>query len=133
MKTAKPVLTVALLAFGLACGGYSSSSHPTTPAVAGTMPTIAALAPAEMTSGGAAFVLTVNGSHFNANAVINFAAAAQTTTFVSSGQLAATIPATNIATPGTATVTVTNPGTPGGIYGGGTQAETSNSVTFTIN
>jgi len=32
-----------------------------------------------------------------------------------------------------AAVTVTNPGTPGGIYGGGTAAETSNSVTFTIN
>jgi hypothetical protein len=30
-------------------------------------------------------------------------------------------------------VTVTNPGTAGGIYGGGTSAATSNSMAFTIN
>jgi hypothetical protein len=30
-------------------------------------------------------------------------------------------------------VTVTNPGTPGGQYGGGTAAETSNMMTFTVN
>jgi hypothetical protein len=37
-----------------------------------------------------------------------------------------------IATAGTVSVTVTNPGTPGGQYGGGTMAETSNIMTFTI-
>jgi hypothetical protein len=47
--------------------------------------------------------------------------------------LTATIPASDVATAGTITVTVTNPGTPGGIYGGGTMAQTSNSMTFTIN
>jgi hypothetical protein len=30
-------------------------------------------------------------------------------------------------------VTVTNPGTAGGVYGGGTSAETSAPMTFTIN
>jgi predicted heme/steroid binding protein len=131
MKSAKTVLLAALLALGLACG-YSSKA--TTPATAGTTPTIAALVPDNTNSGGPAFVLTVNGTNFNSNAAINWNGTAQTTTHVSGSQLTATIPATAIATSGTtAMVTVTNPGTPGGIYGGGTMAETSNSMTFTIN
>jgi hypothetical protein len=131
MKIAKTVLLAALLAVGLACG---YSSHATTPATAGTMPNITALAPNNTNSGGPAFVLTVNGTNFNSNATINWNGAAQATTHVSGGQMTATIPATDIATAGTtATVTVTNPGTQGGIYGGGTMPETSNSMTFTIN
>jgi hypothetical protein len=131
MKIATTILLAALLAVGLACGGYSSK--PTTPPVAGTMPNISALAPDNTNSGGAAFVLTVNGTNFNSNATINWAGAAQTTSYVSGGQLTATIPATAIATAATVSVTVTNSGTSGGIYGGGTSAETSNSMTFTIN
>jgi hypothetical protein len=120
MKIAKIAFLAGLLAVGLACG-YSAKS---TPPMAGTMPN----------SSSSGFVLTVNGTNFNSNATINWNGAAQTTTVVSPGtQLMTTIPATAIATPGMAAVTVTNPGTPGGIYGGGTAAETSNSVTFTIN
>jgi len=129
MKIAKSVLLVALLALGLGCG---YSKHASTPPAAGSMPTISMLAPASMTAGSAAFVLTVNGSHFNSNASINWNGAAQATTFVSGSQLTTTIPATSIATAGMVTVTVTNPGTPGGIYGGGTSPETSNGMTFTI-
>jgi len=131
MKIAKTMILAGLLTLGLACG-YSSKK--TTPPVAGTMPTITALAPSSMTAGSSAFVLTVNGTNFNSNAVINFNSVAQTTTFVSANQLTANIPAASVATAGSATVTVTNPGTPGtGIYGGGTSPETSNSMTFTIN
>jgi len=130
MKTAKTAILAGLLAVGLACG-YSAKS--TTPAVAGSMPNISALAPDTMTAGSASFVLTVNGTNFNNNAAINWNGTAQTTSFVSANQLTATIPSASVATAGTVTVTVTNPGTPGGIYGGGTSAETSNSMTFTIN
>jgi hypothetical protein len=130
MKTAKTAILAGLLAVGLACG-YSAKS--TTPAVAGTMPNISALAPESMTAGSASFVLTVNGTNFNSNAAINWNGTAQTTSHVSANQLTATIPSASVATAGTVTVTVTNPGTPGGLYGGGTSAETSNSVTFTIN
>jgi hypothetical protein len=130
MKIAKIAFLAGLLAVGLACG-YSAKS---TPPMAGTMPNIAELAPDNTNSSSSGFVLTVNGTNFNSNATINWNGAAQTTTVVSPGtQLMTTIPATAIATPGMAAVTVTNPGTPGGIYGGGTAAETSNSVTFTIN
>jgi hypothetical protein len=34
---------------------------------------------------------------------------------------------------GTVPVTVTNPGTPGGIYGGGTSPATSSPMNFTVN
>jgi len=129
MKIAKTMILAGLLTLGLACG-YSSKK--TTPPVAGTMPTITALAPSSMTAD-SSFVLTVNGTNFNSNAVINFNSVAQSTTFVSANQLTANIPAASVATAGSATVTVTNPGTGGGIYGGGTSAETSNSMTFTIN
>jgi len=77
--------------------------------------------------------LMVTGTNFNGNASINWNGTALTTTFVSGTQLTATIPAADVASAGTAAVTVTNPGTPGGVYGGGTAAETSNSMTFTIN
>jgi hypothetical protein len=132
MKTLPTVLLTILIAFSLACG-YSSKA--TTPAVAGTVPTIATLAPNSATHGDAAFVLTVTGTNFSGAAVINFAGTAQTTNQVSATQLTATIPATDITTAGTAAVTVTNPGTAGtGAYGsGGTLAETSTPMTFTIN
>jgi hypothetical protein len=132
MKNLALVLLTALTALSMACG---YSSQPTTPAVAGTMPTISELAPANTSSGGPAFVLTVNGSDFSAKATINWNGTAQTTTFVSANQLMATIAATDIATPATVPITVTNPGTAGtGAYGsGGTLAETSSAMSFTVN
>ena len=128
----KIILLVALIARTLACG-YSAK---TMPAAAGTVPTIAQLAPASATAGGAAFTLTVNGTNFSSNAVVNLNGTAQTsnTTFVSGNQLMVAVPAAAIATSGTVSVTVTNPGSPGtGMYGsGGTLAETSSPMDFTI-
>ena len=136
MKTAQPLkpitttLLVALVAFTVACG-YSKK---TTAPVAGTVPAISQLAP-NSTNAGAAFILTVDGSNFGSQAVVNFNGVAQMTTFVSANQVTASIPATDVATAGTAAVTVTNPATPGtGMYGsGGTTAATSSPMSFTIN
>jgi IPT/TIG domain len=127
----KATLLVTLTALTLACG-YSSK---TTPPVAGSVPTIAALSPASMTAGSAAFTLTVNGSNFGSQAVVNWNGAARATTFVSGNQVTAAIAAADVATAGSAAVTVINPGTPGtGMYGsGGTLAETSSPTSFTIN
>jgi hypothetical protein len=130
MNHAKTVFLAGLLALGMACG---YSSHATTPPAVGTMPNISALAPTSTTAGSTSVVLTVNGANFNLNATINWKGTALVTTHVSGAQVMATIPDADVATAGTAAVTVTNPGTPGGIYGGGTMAETSNSMTFTIN
>jgi len=131
MKTAKTIFVTVLLAAGLACG-YSSKSS--TPATAGTVPNVTALVPTSTTAGSTGNVLTVNGANFNSNATVNWNGAALAgSTYVSANQMMVTIPDADVATAGTATVSVTNPGTPGGIYGGGTMAETSNSMTFTIN
>jgi hypothetical protein len=69
--------------------------------------------PASAVPGGADFTLTVNGTGFSSGSVVNWDGSARTTTFVSNTQLTATIPASDIATAGTAWVTVVNP-TPGG-------------------
>jgi hypothetical protein len=126
----KRICIVMLTLFSFGCGYGTKMSTPASP---GTTPAISQLAPNSATSGGPGFVLTVNGSNFASNSVINWNSGAQTTTFVTNGQLMTNIPASAVSTPGMATVTVTNPGVMGGIYGGGTLAETSTSMAFTIN
>jgi len=124
-------LLAVLLLTTLAVGcGYS---HTTTPIRPGTMPVITGLVPNNANHGGVAFTLEVDGSQFHSSAGINFNGVAQTTTFVSSAKLTTMISSTAIANAGTVPVTVTNPGTPGGIYGGGTQAATSTAMNYTIN
>jgi hypothetical protein len=97
------------------------------------MPNITALMPSNVNAGTTGNSLMVTGARFNGNATINWNGAALTTVFVSGSQLTANIPDANVATKGSAAVTVTNPGTAGGLYGGGTSPETSNGMTFTIN
>jgi hypothetical protein len=132
MKKLTVTLLTLLTVLSVACG---YTSKPATPATVGTMPAISGLAPDSMSHGGSAFVLTVNGSNFSSTAAINFNGVAETTTYVTGKQLMATIPASAIATAGTVPVTVTNPAIAGtGSYGsGGTLAETSSPINFTIN
>ncbi len=131
MQITKAIFLAGLLLGGLGCG-YSAKS--TTPPSAGTTPNISELSPDSATAGSSGVVLTVNGTNFNTNATINWnGTALPNTTFVTANQLMTRIPDSNLASSGTATVTVTNPGTPGGTYGGGTSPETSNSMTFTVN
>ena len=125
-----------LLLLTMLCVGCGYSTPQAAAPQPGTKPTIAALVPNAANSGDPQFMLTVNGSSFSSNAVINWNGTAQATTRVTAGQLTATIPATAIANPGAVPVTVTNPATPGsgGIYGsGGTAASTSSPMTFTVN
>jgi len=68
------------------------------------------LVPTSATPGGAQFTLTVNGTGFVSGAVANWNGHPRTTAFVNTSQLTVTIPATDIATAGTAVVTVSNPG-----------------------
>lgn len=135
MKTfARIKMTALALSFAVTVGcGYSSKPAPAT---AGTLPAIAQLSPNSANAGGSAFTLTVNGSNFNSNAQVNWNGSAMTsTTYVSGSQLMVPIPASAIESSGTVKVTVTNPAVAGtGPYGGGgTTAETSGAVTFTVN
>ncbi len=88
------------------------------------LPTATGLSPAGVVAGSPSFTLTVNGSNFVSNSVVRWNGADRTTTFIGSGQLQAAISAGDVATVGTAQVTVFTP-TPGG--------GTSNALTFTIN
>ncbi len=133
MKTLKLLVLASLAALTLACGYSSKNTTPT----AGAVPAISQLSPNSMTAGGAAFTMTVNGSNFGTKAVVNWNGAAQTanTTYVTGNQLMVAIPASMITNSTTVQVTVTNPATTNiGMYGtGGTVAETSSPMTFTIN
>ncbi len=71
------------------------------------------LVPAATAPGGGSFTLTVNGTGFVSGSVVNWNGLALATNFVSGSQLTATVPASNVATASTASVTVVSP-TPGG-------------------
>ena len=71
------------------------------------------LVPEAAVPGGPSFTLTVNGTGFVPESVVNWNAAPLATAFVSGSQLTATVPAANLVNSGTASVTVSNP-TPGG-------------------
>ena len=86
-------------------------------------PTLTSLSPASATVGGAGFTLTVNGSDFVPGAGVSWNGGTRATSFVNSGQLLATIPASDLAATGTATITVSNPAPGGG---------TSNGLPFAI-
>jgi hypothetical protein len=75
----------------------------------------APLVPGQKAPGAATFTLTVNGTGFVSGAVVNWNGNARTTTFVSSSKLTATINAADVATAGTASVTVSNPAPGGGV------------------
>ncbi len=111
-------LSVTLL---VACGGGGGGGGGPTP---NPVPSIASLSPTSATAGGNGFTLTVNGSRFISSSTVRWNGTSRTTTFVNSGQLTAAITATDIATAGSASVTVSNPSPGGGI---------SNASTFTVN
>jgi hypothetical protein len=87
------------------------------------VPTLTSLTPNTAAVGSPTFTLTVNGTNFVPGAVVTWNGSPRQTTFFSASQLFAQIPAEDIATVGTASVTVVNP-TPGG--------GASNTLTFTV-
>ena len=105
-------------------GGVSNSVNFTISAPNNPLPVAGSLSPSSATAGTAGFTLTVNGSNFIASSVIRWNGANRTTTFVSSTQIRASIPATDIASAGSSNVTVFSPSPGGGTSGG---------LSFTIN
>jgi hypothetical protein len=71
------------------------------------------LVPSAVAPGGPQFTLTANGTGFLSTSTINFNGTALATSFVSDKQLTAIVPAADIATATTASITVVNP-SPGG-------------------
>ena len=103
--------------------GITSNALTFTITAPNPVPTLTSIAPPTTGAGGAAFTLTLTGTNFINGSTAQWKGSARTTTFVSATQLTAAITAADIASPGTAAVTVVNP-TPGG--------GASNSLTLTI-
>ena len=119
MEASVRCVCVFLTLLAIACCGLPLSGQSPNPVPFINDP----LVPTSVAPGGAGFTLTVNGTGFVSGATIKWNGTALTTTFVSGSQLTATVPATNIATAATATITVSNPPPGGG---------TSNVVFFDI-
>jgi hypothetical protein len=90
-------------------GGYN------TPNNNNPMPMVSSVNPNSTTAGNAAFMLSVTGSGFLSSSTVQWNGSARTTTYVSATQLQASITAADVATAGTANVTVSNPAPGGGI------------------
>ena len=84
---------------------------------------LTALSPASAVAGAGAFTLRVIGANFLSNSLVQWNGESRATAFVSASELTAQIPATDIATAGTAGVTVFTPGPGGG---------TSPALSFTV-
>ena len=87
------------------------------------VPTLSSISPSSATAGTAAFTLTVTGTNFAPSSTVKWNGGSLATTYVSSTQLTASVPAADIASVGAASVTVANPAPGGG---------TSGAKTFTI-
>jgi len=87
------------------------------------VPTLTSLNPDSTQAGGGDFILTVNGSEFVDGAVVQWKGADRATIFISETQLSAQINAADIASQGSASITVLNPEPGGGV---------SNALTFSI-
>jgi hypothetical protein len=123
------LLTIAMAVSGLSCG------------TCGPRPYISSIAPNSATAGGHQFLLTVNGSDFHRDSLVSWNGSFRITSFLSSHQLAATITAGDIATPGSVLVFVFNPlsgnttsvsGAIGNTSVMGCSGKDSNAVAFTI-
>ncbi|MDP2648094.1 MAG: fibronectin type III domain-containing protein, partial [Candidatus Yanofskybacteria bacterium] len=87
------------------------------------LPVLSNISPESKIAGSAEFTLTVNGSNYVSNSVVEFVGSGRTTVFINSTQLTATILASDIVVDGTFSITVTNPAPGGG---------TSNGSPFTV-
>jgi hypothetical protein len=81
--------------------------------VVNPLPTLNSLAPDTVIAGSGQLTLTLNGSNFIPASVVQMNGSNRSTTFVSSTQLTAAIPASDVATAALLSVSVVNP-TPGG-------------------
>jgi hypothetical protein len=80
-----------------------------------SIPAITGISPSRVSPGSAAFNLTVNGSQFDPSCTVQWNGANRNTTWISAGQLNASIAAPDVASPGARIVRVLNPGPAGGL------------------
>ncbi len=112
----------------VACGGGNAAPTPTptpTPTPSNnSVPVVTSLSPSSVIAGAGATTVTINGSGFISSSSVQWGTAVHASTPVSGTQIQVALSASEVATAGSATVTVTNPAPGGG---------TSTSSTFTVN
>ncbi|MBS4029238.1 MAG: T9SS type A sorting domain-containing protein [Ignavibacteriales bacterium] len=81
--------------------------------ISNPVPTITSITPSVKSAGDPTFSLTVSGTNFIDSSKVRFNGSNRTTTYVNSGELTANIPGSDLVSPGTYYITVSNP-TPGG-------------------
>lgn len=125
-------LTAAVPATDIAAMGTASvtvsdptfgTSVPQTFTIQASPVTITSLSPSSLNAEGPAFTLTLAGTNFTPQSTVFWNGTPQTTSFVSTTQLTTAIPASLVATPGSATISVIDP-----LYG----QSNSESLTLTV-
>jgi hypothetical protein len=115
--TATDVAKAGTAAVTVTGGGGGASApvdfviSPTPPAT----PTISSVSPSDATAGGIAFTLTITGTNFIPQSVVDWNGGARATTYKNATTLSAAIQASDIATAGTAQITVASFGANGGV------------------
>ncbi len=97
-------------------------------------PTLSSISPTTKAVGDAQFSLTVNGTNFiDGVSTVNLNGSPRSTSFVSSIQLTATIPASDLLTAGSRNITVVNAGPGGGTTGPQTLTVDKGSTSTAVN
>ncbi|HUO80179.1 MAG TPA: PQQ-binding-like beta-propeller repeat protein [Steroidobacteraceae bacterium] len=97
--------------------GNSPQTVTTTYQVTSGDPSLTAINPPSVLAGSPGFSLTVNGSGFDRGSTVQWNGAARPTTYVSASQLTALISTADVATTGSASVSVSNAAGGGGVSG----------------
>src|SRR5262249_31994865 len=113
--------TAGVTVFNPAPGGGTSNAAQLN--IVNSAPAITAIFPNSVVAGSAGFTLTINGTGFTPASIARWNGANRQTSFISSTQLNAAIPASDVQSVGVAGVAVTNPAPGGG---------NSNTVSFTV-
>src|SRR5690242_15214816 len=90
------------------------AAAPTLATTSNPVPHLDPIVPASAAPGGPAFTMKVTGTGFVPGSTVLWNGGVRSTTFVNSSKLTAAIQASDIATAGTATITVVSPGPGGG-------------------
>ena len=125
MTQLRVLLLVTCVIGAIGCG-YS----PQNGMMPSSAPAMSQMMPNEAMAGGPGFTLTVNGSNFVNGTVVSWNGTTRTTRFVTSTQVIAAITASDVANPGTVSVSARNPaGT--GMYSN-QSGQNSNTMDFTV-
>jgi len=105
----------------------STTSAPATVTITNPVPALTTVSPTQLDAGGADSIMTLAGSGFAQQSVVQADGTALATSFASTTRLTATLPSASLVNAGTMSITVVNPNP-----GGGTSAAQTLTVSITV-